>query len=67
MERVRVTDPYYQHLFTVDIDYLLRLDPDRLLAGFEAVSRVRTRRAGSTSTGWEGAGACSAVTPSGTT
>ncbi len=55
MERVRVTDPYYQQLFTVDIDYLLRLDPDRLLAGFEAVSRGQDPENGVTLYGgWEG-------------
>ncbi|HOU91878.1 MAG TPA: glycoside hydrolase family 127 protein, partial [Polyangiaceae bacterium] len=38
LARVRVTDPYYEHLFTVGVRHLLRLDPDRLLAGFRAVS-----------------------------
>lgn len=38
MEQVRVTDPYYLNAFAKDLEYLLRLDPDRLLAGFEAVS-----------------------------
>jgi DUF1680 family protein len=38
MEQVRVTDPYYVNAFTKDLQYLLRLDPDRLLAGFKAVS-----------------------------
>jgi DUF1680 family protein len=38
MEQVRVTDPYYLNAFANDLEYLLRLDPDRLLAGFKAVS-----------------------------
>lgn len=38
LARVRVTDPYYAHLFTVGVRQLLGLDPDRLLAGFRAVS-----------------------------
>jgi DUF1680 family protein len=38
LEQVQVTDPYLQQLFTVDIDYLLRLDADRLMEGFRAVS-----------------------------
>ncbi len=38
LARVRVTDPYYEHLFSTGVRYLLRLDPDRLLAGFRAVS-----------------------------
>ena len=55
MEQVRVTDPYYQQLFTVDIDYVLRLDPDRMIAGFEAVSRGQDPESGVTLYGgWEG-------------
>ena len=38
MEQVRVTDPYYVNAFDKDLEYLLSLDPDRLLAGFKAVS-----------------------------
>jgi DUF1680 family protein len=38
LEQVRVTDPYYVNTYTKDIEYLLRLNPDRLLAGFKAVS-----------------------------
>ncbi len=58
MESVRVTDPYLEKLFTVDVDYLLRLDPARLVEGFRAVSEGRDP---STATGlrlyggWEGA------------
>ncbi len=33
-----VEDPHYEKLFEVDIDYVLRLDPVRLRAGFRAVS-----------------------------
>jgi DUF1680 family protein len=55
MEQVRVTDEYLQQLFTADVDYLLRLDPDRLLAGFEAVSRGQDPENGVTLYGgWEG-------------
>jgi uncharacterized protein len=39
MEQVRVTDPYYVNAYTKELEYLLRLDPDRLLAGFKAVSQ----------------------------
>lgn len=35
---VQVTDPYYVNAFHKMVDYLLRLEPDRLLAGFKAVS-----------------------------
>jgi DUF1680 family protein len=38
LERVRITDPYCQNLFTLDLDYLLRLNADRLMEGFRAVS-----------------------------
>ncbi len=55
MAQVRVTDPYYAQLFTVDVDYVLRLDPDRMLAGFEAVSRGQDPANGVTLYGgWEG-------------
>ena len=55
MEQVRVTDPYLQQLFTVDIDYLLRLDPDRMIAGFQAVSLGQDPETGVTLYGgWEG-------------
>ncbi|HEY6722454.1 MAG TPA: beta-L-arabinofuranosidase domain-containing protein [Polyangiaceae bacterium] len=38
LEEVTVDDPHYQQLFEVDIDYVLRLDPVRLMAGFRAVA-----------------------------
>ncbi len=38
LEEVHITDQYCQNLFTVDIQYLLRLDADRLMEGFRAVS-----------------------------
>ena len=38
LEEVIVDDPHYKNLFEVDIDYVLRLDPVRLMAGFRAVS-----------------------------
>ncbi len=38
LDSVQVTDPYYVNAFNKVVDYLLRLEPDRLLAGFKAVS-----------------------------
>jgi uncharacterized protein len=38
VEEVTVDDPHYKKLFEVDIDYVLSLDPVRLMAGFRAVS-----------------------------
>src|SRR5690554_6155535 len=38
LENVQVTDPYYINAFNKVVEYLLRLEPDRLLAGFKAVS-----------------------------
>ncbi len=38
IEEVTVDDPHYKNLFEVDIDYVMRLDPVRLMAGFRAVS-----------------------------
>ena len=38
LDEVTVDDPYYKKLFEVDIDYVLSLDPVRLMAGFKAVS-----------------------------
>jgi len=35
---VQITDPYYINAFNQTLAYLMRLDPDRLLAGFKAVS-----------------------------
>ncbi len=55
MAEVQITDEYYESLFTKDIEYLLRLDADRLLAGFEAVSRGQDPANGVTLYGgWEG-------------
>jgi DUF1680 family protein len=55
MEQVRVTDPYYVNAFTKDLEYLLRLDTNRLLAGFEAVSNGQDPGAGGINlyNGWE--------------
>ncbi|MEO8178274.1 MAG: beta-L-arabinofuranosidase domain-containing protein [Deltaproteobacteria bacterium] len=39
LEQVRITDPYYVNAFTKEIEYLLRLDATRLVAGFGAVSQ----------------------------
>lgn len=35
---VQVTDPYYVNAFDKVVEYLLRLDPERLVVGFKAVS-----------------------------
>ncbi|MGC4088134.1 MAG: glycoside hydrolase family 127 protein [Polyangiaceae bacterium] len=56
MEQVRVTDAYYVNAYSKDIEYLLRLDPNRLLAGFKAVSEGKDPKMGVTLYGgWEGA------------
>jgi len=55
---VQITDPYYINAFDQTLAYLMRLDPDRLLAGFKAVSEGRDpqREAGiDLYGGWEGA------------
>ncbi len=55
MADVRVTDPYYLQLFQVDAQYLLRLDADKLLAGFRAVSQGQDPANGvDLYGGWEG-------------
>ncbi|MGC4067315.1 MAG: glycoside hydrolase family 127 protein [Polyangiaceae bacterium] len=55
MEQVRVTDAYYQNAATKEMEYLLRLSPDRLLAGFKAVSEGKDPATGVTLYGgWEG-------------
>src|SRR5512145_578084 len=55
MDQVRVTDPYYENAFTKEMEYLLRLLPDRLLAGFKAVSEGKDPATGVTLYGgWEG-------------
>jgi DUF1680 family protein len=55
MEQVRVTDTYYQNAATKEMEYLLRLLPDRLLAGFKAVSEGKDPASGVTLYGgWEG-------------
>jgi DUF1680 family protein len=38
VDEVSVDDPHYKKLFEVDIDYVMSLDPVRLMAGFRAVS-----------------------------
>ena len=37
LEMVEITDPYYINAFEKDVEYLLRLNPNRLLVGFRAV------------------------------
>src|SRR6478752_4848534 len=54
---VQVTDPYYVGVATKDVDYLLKLDADRLLAGFKAVSLnqdPKTQGGLNLYGGWEG-------------
>ena len=36
VDEVTVDDPHYKKLFEVDIDYVMSLDPVRLMAGFRA-------------------------------
>ncbi|NMB39027.1 MAG: hypothetical protein GX994_05580 [Firmicutes bacterium] len=38
LDMVEITDPYYLNAFEKDVKYLLSLNPDRLLVGFQAVS-----------------------------
>ena len=42
MQQIRVSDPYYQQLFTVDIDYILRLDPADCLPDSKPSSEPRS-------------------------
>lgn len=44
LEAVRVTDPYFVNAFAKMTRYLLSLDPDRLLAGFQAVAEGKDPR-----------------------
>lgn len=44
LESVQVTDPYCVNAFNKVVEYLLRLEPDRLLAGFKAVSEGKDPR-----------------------
>jgi len=39
LDQVQVTDAYYVNAFDKVVEYLLRLEPDRLLAGFRAVAQ----------------------------
>lgn len=39
LDQVSVTDTYYQNAFSKELSYIMSLDPDRLLAGFKAVSQ----------------------------
>lgn len=57
MGLVKVTDPYCENAFGKMVDYLLKLNPDRLLAGFKAVSEGRDPRTAyylDLYGGWEG-------------
>lgn len=38
MSLVEITDPYYINAFDKNVEYLLKLEPERLLVGFRAVS-----------------------------
>ena len=54
---VQVTDPYYVNAFEKVTQYLLSLDPDRLLAAFGAVSEGKdplTEESLNLYCGWEG-------------
>lgn len=56
LEFVTVTDPYYTNAFSKTVEYLLQLDPNRLLAGFKVVSEDRDPQHGSNIPlygGWE--------------
>ncbi|WP_437619845.1 beta-L-arabinofuranosidase domain-containing protein [Sorangium sp. So ce1151] len=39
LDEVSVTDTYYQNVSTKELAYIMSLDPDRLVAGFKAVSQ----------------------------
>ncbi|OAB41159.1 beta-L-arabinofuranosidase domain-containing protein [Paenibacillus antarcticus] len=52
MEQVDVTDPYYVNAFNKDVEYLLKLDPDRLLSGFRTVAGLPKKA--ELYNGWEG-------------
>ncbi len=57
MEQVRVTDDYYLTILEKDLNYLLSLEADRLLAGFKAVSEGKDPKNTSGLNlygGWEG-------------
>ena len=55
LDKVRITDPSYKNLFDKNIQYLLRLDPDRLVAAFKAVSEGRDPASDANLYGgWEG-------------
>lgn len=57
MEQVKVIDPYYVNAYNKEAGYLLRLDPNRLLAGFKAVSEgkdPKTTPGLNLYGGWEG-------------
>src|SRR6187549_1332871 len=55
VEEVVVDDPHYKQLFEVDIEYVLSLDPDRLMDGFRAVSMDQDpATAPNLYGGWEG-------------
>lgn len=51
MRAVKITDPYYINAFNKNLEYLQKLKPDRLLAGFRDVSALpkKAKRYG----GWE--------------
>ncbi|MEK5253531.1 beta-L-arabinofuranosidase domain-containing protein [Paenibacillus sp. FSL F4-0125] len=52
LEQVDVTDPYYVNALNKDIEYLLKLDPDRLLSGFRTVAGLPKKA--ELYNGWEG-------------
>ncbi|MDQ8735666.1 beta-L-arabinofuranosidase domain-containing protein [Paenibacillus sp. LHD-38] len=52
MEDVEVTDPFYVNAFNKNLDYLLKLDPDRLLSGFRTVAGLPKKA--ELYGGWEG-------------
>ncbi|MDQ6417881.1 glycoside hydrolase family 127 protein [Paenibacillus sp. LHD-117] len=52
MEDVEVTDPFYVNAFNKNVDYLLSLDPDRLMAGFRTVAGLPKKA--ELYGGWEG-------------
>ena len=55
MEEVNITDTYYINAFNKDVEYLLSLQPDRLLAGFKAVAAgTDPAQASGLYGGWEG-------------
>ena len=51
MSEVSITDPYYINAFNKDVEYLMSLEPDRLLSGFRTAAGLTPKA--SVYGGWE--------------